>query len=154
LGSGVGAIRWITSFETIVLLGFVIITMIYSIVCFIHGDWALGIFLALVSCMTAVIGQGLHKDKTARDLAQGKHLRESEYPDTYDKLTPEISKMLVGAMTKVTGLFVLTVIVISWRKATPWSIIFLRGIVAAIVFPLVSSFLVFVAESLPRLKKH
>jgi len=108
-------------FDRYVLKPLWVLYIILSVRYFIAGAWVLGGFLVVMWFLVSVIGQGLHPDKSPKEMAIGTTPTKEEienYPDP-DNMGDEEAALISRASFRVAGLIGMTAIGLSHSFMVP-----------------------------------
>jgi hypothetical protein len=134
--------RRVIRFERLILFPLDLAFIFFALMAFIRGDWFGGIFAIVVSLLIGIIGQSLHKNKTAAELAKGEHLIPNDSEDTVT-ISPIESQILAkGLVYSSVVLAVATIVLTIHSTSDDWWFVALKGIGAAVLFPIVSLFFI------------
>jgi hypothetical protein len=89
---------------------------------FINGAWVLGGFLVIIWFVISVIGQGLHPNKTAREMARGTTPTEEEIDADPNPsgLSDQEAALISKANFRLAGLIGITAIALSLFHGARW----------------------------------
>jgi hypothetical protein len=115
---------------------------------FITGAWILGGFLVVMWFFISVIGQGLHPDKTPREMSRGTTPTKDEIDsDPYpDDLSDQEAVLINKANFRIAGLIGLTAIGLSLLHGMKWYYVALIGgsawLLSTLMIPTYSLYLI------------
>jgi hypothetical protein len=136
--------RRIITFEKFILFPLDLTFIFLALMFFIRGDWFGGIFAIIVSLAMGIIGQSLHKNKTAAQLLRGEHLIPDE-TEQRSRISPIESHLLGKALVQSTIVLTIAMTVLTIHSTSEqWWIVALKAIGVAILFPVISIFFILV----------
>jgi hypothetical protein len=112
----------VSLFDRYVLKPLWVLYIVLFVRYFINGAWVLGGFLVVMWFLISVIGQGLHPDKTAREMARGTTptKEETDTDPNLDDLSDQEAVLISRANFRLAGLIGITAIALSLFHGARW----------------------------------